>query len=204
VPEKWTLSTNLPPATPTLHVSLKILTEQAKISAIQGRLKDNQQIPLAQSRKVLSPGKIGRRITADRLAWIDRMLTEIRDIPLKSIGAFLGDSRNLFTAESCLRTFLEALFDLGRHILAKCFGIGVTECKQIASELERQGVLDSEHALLLRVLAGYPNRMVHFYHEITSKALYEICTNEIKHVRKAQEALLNWVQAHQEYMDETL
>jgi uncharacterized protein YutE (UPF0331/DUF86 family) len=152
----------------------------------------------------MSPGKVSRRITADRLAWIDHMLKEIRSLPLDSIEAFLGDSRNIFTAESCLRTSLEALFDLGRHILAKCFGVGVTEYKEIAFELERQGVVDPENALLLKVMAGYRNRMVHFYHEITSKELYEICTRELQDVQQSKEALLKWIHAHPEHMDETL
>lgn len=152
----------------------------------------------------MSPGKASRRIAADRLEWIDRMLREIRSLPLGSIESFLGDSRNVFSAESCLRTSLEALFDLGRHLLAKCFGVGVTEYKEIASELERRGVLDSENALLLKVLAGYRNRMVHFYHEITTNELYEICTRELDDVQRAKEALLKWIQAHPEHMDEKL
>jgi uncharacterized protein YutE (UPF0331/DUF86 family) len=152
----------------------------------------------------MSPGKISRRITADRLAWIERMLKEIQTLPLGSIDNFLGDSRNVFSAESCLRTSLEALLDLGRHILAKCFGIGVTEYKEIAVELERRGVLDPDKGLLLKTLAGYRNRMVHFYHEITSKELYEICTGELDDIREVKEALRSWIQAHPEWVDETL
>jgi uncharacterized protein YutE (UPF0331/DUF86 family) len=152
----------------------------------------------------MSPGKVSCRITADRLAWIDRMLKEIRNLPLGSIEVFLADSRNVFAAESCLRTSLEALFDLTRHILAKGFETGVTEYKEIASELERQGVVDSEIALLLKMLAGYRNRMVHFYHEITSKELYEICSSELGDVQKAKDALLKWVHTHPEHMDDTL
>jgi uncharacterized protein YutE (UPF0331/DUF86 family) len=152
----------------------------------------------------VSPGKVSRRIAADRLSWIDRMLKEIRNLPLDSMEAFLGDSRNVFTAESCLRTSLEALFDLGRHILAKGFGTGVTEYKEIAFELERQDVLDADEALLLKVLAGYRNRMVHFYHEITSKELYEICTRQLGDIQRVKEGLLKWIRAHSEHMDETL
>jgi uncharacterized protein YutE (UPF0331/DUF86 family) len=152
----------------------------------------------------VSPGKVSRRIAADRLSWIDRMLKEIRNLPLDSMEAFLGDSRNVFTAESCLRTSLEALFDLGRHILAKGFGTGVTEYKEIAFELERQDVLDADEALLLKVLAGYRNRMVHFYHEITSKELYEICTRQLGDIQQVKEGLLKWIRAHSEHMDETL
>jgi uncharacterized protein YutE (UPF0331/DUF86 family) len=152
----------------------------------------------------MSPGKVSRRITADRLAWIERMLMEIRNLPLGSIETFLSDSRNVFAAESCLRTSLEALFDLGRHILAKRYGIGVSEYKEIALELERQRVLDSDRASILKILAGYRNRMVHFYHEITATELYEICTRELDDVRKVKEALLQWLQADPENMDESL
>lgn len=152
----------------------------------------------------MTPGKISSRITADRLAWIDRMLGEIRRLPLSDLEAFLGDSRNVFTAESALRTSLEALFDLGRHILAKGYGIAATEYKEIARGLQRQGVLDSEDARLLEMLAGYRNRLVHFYHEITSTELFEICSQELGDVEKLRGAFLEWLQGHPERMDETL
>jgi uncharacterized protein YutE (UPF0331/DUF86 family) len=132
------------------------------------------------------------------------MVGEIRRLPLESMETFLGDSRNVFTSESCLRTSLEALFDLGRHVLAKGFGAGVTEYKEIAFELERQGVLDAEKAVLLKVLAGYRNRMVHFYHEITSKELYEICTRQLGDIQRVKAGLLEWIHAHPDQMDETL
>lgn len=152
----------------------------------------------------MSPGKVSRRIVADRLAWIERMLEEIRNLPLANLEAFLEDRRNVFAAESCLRTSLEALFDLGRHILAKRYGVGVTEYKEIAFELERQSVLDPDKAVLLKILAGYRNRMVHFYHEITPKELYEICTREIQDVLGVKEALRKWITANPEHSDETL
>jgi hypothetical protein len=87
-----------------------------------------------------------------------------RSLPLGDQQKFFSDTRNVWTAEACLRRGLEALFDLGRHILAKGFGKGVTEYKEIAAELKVQGVLSQDDAELLRTLAGYRNRLVHFYH----------------------------------------
>ena len=40
----------------------------------------------------------------------------------------------------------------------------------------RVGVLDEENGALLRELAGYRNRLVHFYHEVSDLELYEICS----------------------------
>jgi uncharacterized protein YutE (UPF0331/DUF86 family) len=78
----------------------------------------------------MMPGKISKRIVSDRLAWIDRMLREIRSLPLESQSSFMEDSRNIWAAESCLRRALEALFDLGKHIAAKGFGDAVTDIRK--------------------------------------------------------------------------
>ena len=152
----------------------------------------------------MTPGKLSRRIVADRMARIDRMLEEIYKLPMDNYDVFLQDSRNVYTAESCLRRSLEALLDMGRHILAKGFGLGVTEYKEIANELHRQGVLNSDNAELLKVLAGYRNRMVHFYNEITTKELFEICRDDIKDILQVKEAFLQWIRRNPERIEETL
>jgi uncharacterized protein YutE (UPF0331/DUF86 family) len=46
--------------------------------------------------------------------------------------------------------------------------------------------------------------MVHFYHEIKPKELYEICTRELKDVQEVKETLRNWINANPGHMDETL
>ena len=90
------------------------------------------------------PARINQRVITDRLAWIDRMLLEIRSLPLSTFDTFTQDKRNIWSVESCLRRSLEALLDMGRHILAKAYGRGVTEYKEIARSLGENGVLDPE------------------------------------------------------------
>ena len=74
----------------------------------------------------MSPNKISKRVVADRLDWIERMVREIHALPLENYATFTSDRRNVWAAESCLRRALEALMDLGRHIAAKSFGRGIT------------------------------------------------------------------------------
>ena len=152
----------------------------------------------------MSPGKLSKKVIGDRLAWIDKMVVEIRALPLDSYEDFSANRRDVWAAESCLRRALEAVFDLGRHILAKGFGQGVTEYKQIASELETAGVLSHSRARLLSTLAGYRNRLVHFYHEVTSEELYEICRNNLDDLLKIKNALRKWVNENPDSIDETL
>lgn len=152
----------------------------------------------------MAPGKANQRIVAERLAWVQRMVDEIRALPLGSLEEFTGDRRNVGAAESCLRRALEALLDLGRHLLAKVFGEAVTEYKRIADELDRLKVLSPESAHRLRVLAGYRNRMVHFYQDVTAEELYAICTRDIEDLLAVRDAFLNWLQIHPESMDARL
>jgi len=56
---------------------------------------------------------------------------------------------------------LEAIFDIGRHVIAKSAGKPVVEYKEIASLPGKRGIITMEHAERLRLMAGYRNRLVH-------------------------------------------
>jgi uncharacterized protein YutE (UPF0331/DUF86 family) len=152
----------------------------------------------------MTPDRLSKRVVSDRLSWVEQMIREIRALPLEDQEAFLADRRNVWAAESCLRRGLEALFDLGRHILAKGFGAGTSEYKEIASGLGDRGVLSSEETPLLRILAGYRNRLVHFYHEVGPDELYEICAHRLADLERIAEAYRRWLREHEEWLDETL
>jgi uncharacterized protein YutE (UPF0331/DUF86 family) len=152
----------------------------------------------------VSPGKLSKRVIGDKIEWLDRMITEIRSLPLGTYEEFSANQRDVWAAESCLRRALEAIFDLGRHILAKGFAQGITEYKQIASELERAGVLSHNQARALSTMAGYRNRLVHFYHEVTFEELYEICRDDLDDLLKIKNAFLEWVNKNPDQIDETL
>lgn len=141
----------------------------------------------------MSPGPLSRRIVVDRLAWIDVMLGDIRALPLADPHAFAADRRNIAAAESGVRRTIEALFDLGRHVLAKGFGEGPSEHKATARRLGELGVLAPDAADRLQVLAGYRNRMVHFYHEVTAEELYDICSHHLEDLAMVADGFRGWV-----------
>ncbi|MGQ9589158.1 MAG: type VII toxin-antitoxin system HepT family RNase toxin [Planctomycetota bacterium] len=143
-------------------------------------------------------------MVADRLGWVERIIAEIRRLPLSDLRAFQADWRNVWAAESCLRRGLEALLDLGRHILSKAFGIGVAEYKEVARRCSEQGILTPADADLLRQFAGYRNRMVHFYHEIGPDELYEICRSGLADLERVAAAYKAWVESHAHLLDDSL
>jgi uncharacterized protein YutE (UPF0331/DUF86 family) len=132
------------------------------------------------------------------------MVAEIEVLPLADRDQFMGDNRNMWTAESCLRRGLEALLDTGRHVLAKGFATGVTEYKEVARQLGEKGVLTQEEVNLLQILAGYRNRMVHFYHEISVDELYEICVSQLPDLTRIAQAYQKWLKQHPELLDDSL
>ena len=136
----------------------------------------------------MTPMAISKRVVADRLDLIDSFLREIRSLPMGDPSGFIADRRNIWSAESCLRRSLEALFDVGRHILAKGYGSGVSEYKEISLRLQEKEVLTETEAGLLTVLAGYRNRLVHFYHEVSAQELFEICSNQLGDLELIQSA----------------
>jgi len=149
----------------------------------------------------MTPALIRASVVTERVAWVRQMVSQARALPLESLEIFLEDSRNAGAAESYLRRGIEALLDIGRHILAKGFAIAVSEYKEIGFQLVEQGVFQSDDGLLMRRIAGYRNRMVHFYNEVTTKELCLLTTQHMNDIDRICDAMVQWLQEHPEMVD---
>ncbi len=148
------------------------------------------------------PTRLRAATVTERVGWIKQMLAGA-GLPA-DVETFRADPRNLAAAESYLRRCLEALLDLGRHVLAKGFGQAVIEYKEIAIALTAAGVLNQAEGRLLRDLAGYRNRLVHFYDEVSEQELYEIVTQRLSDVELILAAIIGWIRRHPESIDHRL
>jgi uncharacterized protein YutE (UPF0331/DUF86 family) len=146
----------------------------------------------------MTPGGIDRKVVAQRAVWVHEMIEALHDLHLEEKAGFLADRHRIAAAESYLRRSLEALFDIGRHILAKKFAYPATEYKEIAKGLLEKKVLETEETELMREMAGYRNRIVHFYHEITPEELHEICLYHLNEIKVLTDKLVQWTKEHQE------
>ena len=77
------------------------------------------------------PAKLRAKVVLERLRWVRQMTLSIQNLPLDTLAAFAADPRTPAAAESYLRRGLEALLDLGRHLLAKGFGQAVSEIRPL-------------------------------------------------------------------------
>ena len=144
----------------------------------------------------MTPGAINPKVVAERAFWVFEMIEAVHDLHLEEKEAFLADRHKVAAAESYLRRSLEALFDIGRHILAKEFAYPATEYREIAKGLLEKRVLEEKEADLMREMAGYRNRMVHFYHEITPEELHKICLYHVDEIKLLTEKLGQWAKEH--------
>ena len=114
------------------------------------------------------------------IRFIESCVEELKPFSKMTEKEFLSDRKNPPFVESYLRKALEAVFDIGRHILAKSYGFKEIEYKTIAKELGKRKVISEELSEVLIKMAGYRNRMVHFYREVTSEELHQIILNNME------------------------
>jgi uncharacterized protein YutE (UPF0331/DUF86 family) len=152
----------------------------------------------------MSPDKIREAVVAAKVELIHDMLAGIATLPLGTAEELAADPRMLAAGESFLRRALEALLDLGRHLLAKGFGIPAAEYKAVPRQLEQTGVLTPDLAARLLKMAGYRNRLVHMYDEVTPGELYLILTHHLGDVPVVLDALRHWLEIHPERVDRAL
>jgi uncharacterized protein YutE (UPF0331/DUF86 family) len=152
----------------------------------------------------VTPGRVRAATVLQKSAQVTAMLRGIESLPLATLEEFVADARNPAAAESYLRRALEGLLDLARHILAKASGQAPAEYKAVAAMSAESGLIDPGRGALMMQIAGYRNRLVHFYDEISEQELYEICSSQLDDVRSVLEALVDWVRTHPGLVDGTL
>jgi len=98
-------------------------------------------------------------------------LHELGQLPLKEF--ILED--NFIKAQFYLRRALEGVFNIGAHILSRIPGGRVTEYKSVAVKLGEFKIVDQNFAnTSLKSMAGYRNRLTHFYADIVPEEIYQI------------------------------
>lgn len=128
------------------------------------------------------PG-IHRPTVLSRLDEIQRDLEKLhimKGLPLEEFKS----GENFAIAEHYLRRALEAVFEIGAHILARVPGKRASGYKGIALLLGEQKIVPSEFAQeTLARMAGYRNRLIHFYSEVSQDEMHAIIQDRLDDFR---------------------
>lgn len=124
---------------------------------------------------------LNKEVLRTRISYIEdslRSLKRFKGIPFKK---FHSNPDNFRIAFYDLHRSLEAIMDIGSHILSRIPGARPSSYKDIPRLLERHKIIPNEFATnQLTKMAGYRNRMVHFYGEITEQEIYNIIQEELQ------------------------
>ncbi len=138
---------------------------------------------------------LNKEFINERLLLIDSFLKELYELASLDKDSFIFEKRNTAACESFLRRTLEAIFDIGRHILAKTGYIDMaTEYKSIAKGLVEIKVVDKRLGEKLVQIAGYRNRLVHMYNLVSDEELYQIIQSDLKDIEEFVSSIKRFIQ----------
>lgn len=104
-------------------------------------------------------------------------LKKIANLPLKNFEK----EDNFALTQFYLRRALEGVFHIGSHILSRLSGVRATQYKDIAKLLGKKGIVNRTFATKeLTKMAGYRNRLTHFYADITPGELYKVIQHNLE------------------------
>ncbi|MCX6089084.1 MAG: DUF86 domain-containing protein [Candidatus Atribacteria bacterium] len=121
-----------------------------------------------------------REIILSRMGEIERDIDKLSRYKKISLEEF-EKGENFAITEHYLRRALEAVFDIGTHILSRIPGKRLSTYKDIALSLGEEKIVPQNYAKeKLLKMAGYRNRLVHFYAEVSTEQLYQIIQNNLQ------------------------
>ncbi len=120
-------------------------------------------------------------------------VARLRRLAGLSLAEFQRDADNYAIAEHHLRRALQALLDLGRHVVVKSKWGNPANYREVFELLERGGVLDNEFRLRVQGIAGYRNRLVHDYALVSEKEMWEILQERLDDLETLLQRLLAYV-----------
>jgi uncharacterized protein YutE (UPF0331/DUF86 family) len=122
--------------------------------------------------------KIKSQSIFPRLDGIQRDIDALRTLGTLPSQTF-AEEDNFIKAQFYLRG-LEGVFHIASHILSRMPGGRVTEYKALALRLGDAGVVQKEFARKnLKNMAGYRNRLTHFYADVKPEELHDIIRNNL-------------------------
>ena len=128
-----------------------------------------------------------------RLNRLHKALERLRKYASMSLEEL--EERDLLPAlEREVQVVVEALVNLGEHVIARMMWEAPRSYREVAVILREHGVLDSEQASKLAKLAGLRNVIVHMYAEVDYQLLHAYARSIIVDARRIASRILKFME----------
>lgn len=142
----------------------------------------------------MNPVPISRTKVESKLAIIRDSVAELGLLSKLSKEEFLNDKMHFAVSEHYLRRALEAVFDIAGHVASRNPmppAKRPSTYKELAVFMGEMKIVDEAFGKdILATMAGYRNRMVHFYDEITQEELYAILQERLPDIETFARAVV--------------
>jgi uncharacterized protein YutE (UPF0331/DUF86 family) len=117
-------------------------------------------------------------------------LHQLREVPWPE---FQADWKLVCATERVLQTAIQAVLDVGAHILAEFEDNQWEEYRDIPERLARHGGIPKELVPPLQGMVGMRNVLVHQYVEVDTKRLYQLVQQRLGDFDLFMQAVLSWL-----------
>ena len=147
----------------------------------------------------MTPLPLDKTTVLKRVNGIQGELMELRKLTQIPFEEF-SDGVGFKLAQFHLHRAVEGVFHIGSHILSRIPGASASGYKDIAAQLGKFRVVDKKFAEgPLKNMAGYRNRLVHFYADITPKEISGILRNNLGDVDLFLQSVRNVLEHPQKF-----
>ena len=115
----------------------------------------------------------------NKIAIIKENLSELEKMKSLTLKELSCNLRDLAAAKYFIRTSIEAMIDIGSHIIAKnLLGVPSTNVEIMITLAEKE-IIPRSHLDTYVKMVKYRNRLTHFYSKVESEEIYDIIQNHL-------------------------
>jgi uncharacterized protein YutE (UPF0331/DUF86 family) len=123
--------------------------------------------------------KIDKERLENKIYYIRSNLKKLKELREISKDEFLEDYRNCDSAKYNLQISIEALIDIGNHIISReNYGIPKTNADTFRI-LAKENIISKERLKSYIAMTKFRNMVVHLYEEIDENEIYDIIQNNL-------------------------
>jgi uncharacterized protein YutE (UPF0331/DUF86 family) len=124
--------------------------------------------------------KIDTKRVLDKIKVIEDCLSKLKTLAQLPLNEFISDFKYFDSAKYNLQTAIEAMVDIGNHIISRK-GLGIPKTYADTFEiLYKNGIIEKKDADTYKLMAKFRNRIVHFYDEVDDREVYRILQNNLE------------------------
>jgi len=137
---------------------------------------------------------LNKTLVSERLSQIRSSANRMHDLVAIGKTNFLANPDNFAIAEHHLRRSLEAILDIGRHIIAKRAWGAPNDYRSILLTLGQRQVIPPVFVEKIQGMAGYRNRLVHAYADVSPEEIYDLLSRHLEDFAKFSTLILHFLE----------